>query len=179
MVFHWCLSDRKSPQVSRTPLRILVNLTNVVVWMVSAHPPISNSSRPLYQAFRDCSECTNYNWHHRHILVPRPGQITFISFCFLWLSTETAKSTIWLSLSLSLSLFSHTHTLSSTITRSDLLAEIRWFIWLSKSQRILCVLFSRTDSGLCICYIITEWFFINHFRRLYIIRFGWTLNYSA
>ena len=35
MVFHWSLSDSKSPQVSRTRLRILAVLSNAVVWIVS------------------------------------------------------------------------------------------------------------------------------------------------
>ena len=35
------------------------------------------------------------------------------------------------------------------ITRSGRLAEIKWSISLSKSQRNLCVSFSRTDSWLC------------------------------
>ena len=44
MVFHKSLSDCKSPQVSRTFLSILTVLSNVVVWMVSARPLISESS---------------------------------------------------------------------------------------------------------------------------------------
>ena len=47
MVFHWSLSDSKSPQVSRTRLRILAVLSNAVVWIVSIHPPTSKSFRPL------------------------------------------------------------------------------------------------------------------------------------
>ena len=39
MVFHWNLSDSKSPQVSW--------ITNAVVWMVSARPPISTFSSPF------------------------------------------------------------------------------------------------------------------------------------
>ena len=39
-VFHRRLSDRKTPQVSRTILSILVNLNNAIVWMVSASPSI-------------------------------------------------------------------------------------------------------------------------------------------
>ena len=39
MVFHWSLSDSKSPQVSR-----LAVLNNAVVWMVSTRPPTSKSS---------------------------------------------------------------------------------------------------------------------------------------
>ena len=44
MVFHWSLSDSKSPQVSRTLLNILAILNNVVVWMVSTHLLTSKSS---------------------------------------------------------------------------------------------------------------------------------------
>ena len=44
MVFHKSLSDSKSPQVSRTLLSILADLSNIVVWMVSVLPLISNSS---------------------------------------------------------------------------------------------------------------------------------------
>ena len=43
MVFHWSLSDSKSPQVSRTLLSILAVLNNAVVWMVSTRPPTSKS----------------------------------------------------------------------------------------------------------------------------------------
>ena len=39
------------------------------------------------------------------------------------------------------------------ITRSGRLAEIKWSVCISKSQRTLCVLFSRTDSGLCIYHL--------------------------
>ena len=47
MIFHWRLSDSKSPQVSRTLLSILAVLNNAVVWMVSTRPPTSKSSRPF------------------------------------------------------------------------------------------------------------------------------------
>ena len=47
MVFHWSLSDSKSPQVSRTHLSILAVLSNADIWIVSTHPPISKSSRPF------------------------------------------------------------------------------------------------------------------------------------
>ena len=46
MVFHWILSDSKSPQVSRTLLSILVDLYNVIVWMLSTGPIISKLSIP-------------------------------------------------------------------------------------------------------------------------------------
>ena len=47
MVFYWSLSDSKSPQVSRTRLRILTFLSNAVVWIVSTRPPTSKFSRPF------------------------------------------------------------------------------------------------------------------------------------
>ena len=47
MVFHWNLSDSKSPQVSWTLLSILAVLNNAVVWMVSTRPPTSKSSSPF------------------------------------------------------------------------------------------------------------------------------------
>ena len=47
MVFHWSLSDSKSPQVSRTLLNILAVINNAVVWMVSTRLPTSKSSRPF------------------------------------------------------------------------------------------------------------------------------------
>ena len=47
MVFHWRLSDSKSPQVSRILLSILAVFNNAVVWMVSTRPPTSKSSRPF------------------------------------------------------------------------------------------------------------------------------------
>ena len=47
MVFHWSLSDSKSPQVSRTRLGILAVLSNAVIWIVSTRPLTSKSSRPF------------------------------------------------------------------------------------------------------------------------------------
>ena len=47
MIFHWSLSDSKSPQVSRTLLSILAVLNNAVVWMVSARLPTSKCSSPF------------------------------------------------------------------------------------------------------------------------------------
>ena len=47
MVFHGSLSDSKSPQVSRTRLRILAVLSSAVVWIVSTRAPTSKSFRPF------------------------------------------------------------------------------------------------------------------------------------
>ena len=51
MIFHWSLSDSKSPQVSRIFLSILAVLNNVVVWMVSTSPLTSKSSSPFSNPF--------------------------------------------------------------------------------------------------------------------------------
>ena len=47
MVFHWSLSDSKSPQISRTLLSFLAVLNNAVVWMISTRPPTAKSSSPF------------------------------------------------------------------------------------------------------------------------------------
>ena len=47
MVFHWSLSDNKSPQVYRTLLSILAVLNKAIFWIVSTRPPTSNSSSPF------------------------------------------------------------------------------------------------------------------------------------
>ena len=47
MAFYWSLSDSKSPQVSRTRLRILAVFSNAVVWIISTRPPTSKSTRPF------------------------------------------------------------------------------------------------------------------------------------
>ena len=44
MVFHWSLSESKSPQVSRILLSIRAVLNDAVVWMVSTRPPTSKSA---------------------------------------------------------------------------------------------------------------------------------------
>ena len=43
MVFHWRLSDSKSPQASRTLLSIPAVLNDAVVWIVSARAQTSKS----------------------------------------------------------------------------------------------------------------------------------------
>ena len=44
MIFHWSLSDKKSPQVIRTLLSILAGLNNDVAWILSTRRFICNSS---------------------------------------------------------------------------------------------------------------------------------------
>ena len=64
MVFHWSLSDNKSPQILGTLLNILADFNNAVVFMVCTRPLISKSSSFFYQSFSDCTKRTY--WYHRH-----------------------------------------------------------------------------------------------------------------
>ena len=71
MVFHWSPRDSKSPQVSWSLLSILVDLNNAIVWVVSALPPIFNSSSSLIKPLGSFQE-------HRLQLVP-PSPMTFLA----------------------------------------------------------------------------------------------------
>ena len=62
MVFHWNLSDNKSPQVLMTLLSILVDSNNVVVWMGSVRHGSSSDFQTIHfpdQAFEDRSKWSN------------------------------------------------------------------------------------------------------------------------
>ena len=103
MVFHWSFSDSKSPQVSRTRLRILVVLSNTVVWIVSTRPPTSKSTRPFNNPFAivpnapiTIGTIVTFMFHSFFNSLARPRYLSFFSLSFrffLW-SAGTAKSTI-------------------------------------------------------------------------------------
>ena len=144
MVFHWGLSDSKSPQVNRTLFSILAVHKNAVVWMA----PTSKFSSPF----------------NNHLVTVPNAPITIgIIFTFMFLSS-LAKSRYlsFFSLSFNFILWS-TRTAKSTILQvlsffffgaySGLLSEIRWSVWKSKSHRGLCVSFSWTAAGLCIYHL--------------------------
>ena len=87
MVFHWSLSDSKSPQVSRTLLSILAVLSNAVIWIVSTRPPTFKSSRPTIITFM---------FHSFFNSIARSKYLSFFShsFSFILRSAGTAKSYI-------------------------------------------------------------------------------------
>ena len=152
MVFHWSLSDSKSPQVSRTRLRILAVLSNAVVWIVSTRSPTSKSSRPFNnplvivpKAPITIGTIVTFMFHSFFNSLARSRYLSFFShsFRFILLSAGTAKSTILLILFLLL-----------IIIRSGLLAGIRWSVCMLKSHRSLCVSFSRTGAGLWIYHLL-------------------------
>ena len=136
-IFHWSLSYSEFPQVSRCLL--MYRLLSIhfyaiyyyryiimlyIVWMAFAHSPVSSSSIHL--------------WTGKH-------ELCFPFLSFLW-STGMVKSTIRQVVFMYLFLL-------QTLIRSRRLSGIRWFVCISKSQRIVCVSFSGTNSGLCIYHL--------------------------
>ena len=103
MVFQWSLSDRKSPQVSRTCLRILAVLGNAGIWIVSTRPPTSKSFRPFNNplvivpnAPITIGTIVTFMFHSFFNSLARSRGLSFFSlpFRFILWSTGTAKSTI-------------------------------------------------------------------------------------
>ena len=137
MVFHWSLSDSKSPQVSRTLLSILAVLNNAVIWKVSTRPPTSKSSSPFSNPLVTVPNApiiigiiVTYMFHSFFNSIARSRYLSLFSHSFnfiLW-SAGTAKSTILQVLFFLL-----------IIIKSGLLAGIRWSVCILKSHRSLCV----------------------------------------
>ena len=103
MVFHWSLSDCKSPQVSRTRLSILAVLSTADVWIVSTRPPTSKFSRlfnnPLVivpNAPITIGTIVTLMFHSFFDFLSMSMYLSFfsLSFRFILWSTGTAKSTI-------------------------------------------------------------------------------------
>ena len=103
MVFHWSLSDSKSPQASRTLLSILSILSNAVIWIVSTCPPPSKSSRPINNPLVTVPKAPikigtiiTFIFHSFFYSLARSRYLSFFSHSFrfiLW-SARIAKSTI-------------------------------------------------------------------------------------
>ena len=135
MVFHWSLSDSKSPQVSTTRLRILAVLSNAVIKKVSTRLPTSMSSRPFNNplvivpnAPITTGKIVTFMFHSFFNSLARSRYLSFFSpsFRFILWSAGTAKSTILQILFFLL-----------IIIRYGLLAGIRWSVCMLKSHRSL------------------------------------------
>ena len=122
-----------------------------VFWSISS-PPVTVPSAPITIAspslscFIDFFSSLTRSWY---------WSLFSLSFSFTQWSAGKVHFPAG-SLSLSLSLFFYL----LTIIRSGRLAEIRWSVWISESQRILCISLSRTDSGLSIYYLFV-WSILN------------------
>ena len=143
-------SDSMFSQASRTFHSILADLNNTIDWMVSTYPVISKSSSPFINPL---------------VTVSRAPIIIVINITFMFHSFFTSlarsKYQYFFSLSLSFTLWSagtanlqsYKFSFLSFFIKSDRLVEMRWSVCLAKSHRILCISFSRTDSGLCIYHL--------------------------
>ena len=147
MVFQGSLRYSKSPQVSKIPLSILANLNNAVIRTVSTRSMISKSSSPLTDPLVTVSRApitigiiVTFMFHSFFNSLAKSRYLSLFSHSFNF--TWTAKSMILQVLSLLL-----------IIIKSGCLAEIRWSVCMLKSQKSLCISFSRTDSGFCIYYL--------------------------
>ena len=154
MVFHWILSDSKSPQVSRTLLSILAVLNDAVVWMVSTRPPISKSSSP---------------YRNPLFTVPNASITTGIIVTCMFLSFFQFPSKVEILILIFtffqfysvVSRYSKVDYFTSSllfflliIIESGLLAGIGWSFCMLKPHRSSCVFFSRTGAGLCIYHLL-------------------------
>ena len=151
MVFHWSLSDTKTPQVSNTLLSILAVFNNTVVWMVFTRLPTSKSSSPFY--------------NHLVIVPKAPITIgTIITLMFHSFFQFSSKIEILILLFTFFQVYSVLNKDSKVdnfanslflliIIRSVLLAETRWSVCMSQPHRSLCASLSRTVVGLCIKHL--------------------------
>ena len=158
MVFHWSLSDSKSPQVSRTRLRILAILSNAVIWIISS---LSANFQVLQtKAPTKIGTIVTIMFHSFFNSLASLRYLSFFSHSFrfiLW-SAGTTKSTILQNLFFFFFFF-------LIIIRSGLLGRIRGSVCMLKSHRSLCVSFSRTGAGLCIYHFFSmvKFKFLAHF----------------
>ena len=135
MVFHRCLSDSKSLQVSRTLLRILADLSNAVVWMVFTRAINSKSS---------CL-CTNHLMTAPSVPITIGLTVTFMFHNFFSTLARSTYSPLFLLFFQLLSMVSPNgkihYSLSSlfflAISWSGRLSEIRWSVCITNSPKIL------------------------------------------
>ena len=131
MVSHWCLSDSRSSQVSRTFLSILADLSNAVVWIVSTRLLISKSSSPFINPSMTLPRTqitvgTTITFMLHSFSVLKQGLDTYLSFRFLSVLPCDQPERHGLLLSRFCYLL--------TITRSGRLAKIVWTVCIYKKS---------------------------------------------
>ena len=160
MVFHWSLSDSKSPQVSRTLLSILAVPNSTVVWTVSTRPPTSKSSNPFSNPSVTVPNAPitigiifPCMFHSFFNSLSRSRYLSFFSYSFsfiLW-SAGTAKST-----NLQVLFFFFFCLLLLSLVFWPRLGDP----CVCQSHRSLCELFSKISAWLCI-YHLSVWSNLN------------------
>ena len=143
---------QQSSQLSSTLQCILVDFNTALAIMLSILSLIFRFPGLFPRAFGDPSKCSKSNWHHHHLYVLQLFKLSSKDQIFVHLFTLLYFHSVvcWNSKSTRWQVFS---CFSLTYIRLSHLTRIGWFTSHSKSQIILCVLFSKTDSGLYIYYL--------------------------
>ena len=139
LVFHISvsssLSDNKSPQVTRTLLSILAVLKNTVVWIVSTRSPTSKSPSPFNNPLVIISKApiiigiiVTFMFHSFFQFLCKVEVLILLFTFFHFYSVVSRDSKV--------DNFASSFIII-IIIRSGLLAEIRWSVSMSKSQRSL------------------------------------------
>ena len=143
MVFQWRMSYSKSPQVSRNLLSILAVFNNAVLWMVPTRLLTSKSSRSFNNSLVTVPQepittgiivTIMFYIFFNSLARLRYLSLFSHSFSFILWSAGKAKSAILQILSVFFFFFC-----CWLLLRSGLRAEIRWSVFIWKSQRSLCV----------------------------------------
>ena len=144
-VFHWSLSESKSPQVSRTLLSILADLNNATVWMVSTRLLISKSSSPFINPL---------------VTLPRAPFTMGITAIYMFHSFFQFPSKVEV-LILLFTFFQFYFVVSRDSKAQNFASYLFFFVnyykvWrlgdpsVYQTSRGVCMSFSMTDSGLCL-----------------------------
>ena len=168
MVFHWSLTDSKFHQFSMPILSILADLNNVNVLMVLIRPLISNSIRSIFKLLETIPSIAitiTFLFHGWIYSLARSSCQYFRFLRFSFCGPLTRQTPVYGNFSFYLILF---HFFFSTITWYGFLNSLKWSIFMSNSQRISCVLFSGTDSSLCIYHLVILYHF-NHSLMLLLL----------
>ena len=151
--FRRSLSDSKSPGLF---LSILTDFNNAVDWLVSTRPLISKFPSPCTNPFVTVPSVpvtigitVIFSFHRFFHSLARYSSLFLSSLSFTLWPARTIKSTIRKILFIFSFLSFFFFFFFLTISMSGRLGKIRWSVCISKSQKILCVSFSRSDSEFC------------------------------
>ena len=129
--------------------------------MVATRPLISKSSSPIINPCVTVpTDRTNYNWYHRHFLLPWffqfSSKVYVLIFLFDFFQFYLAISRNGKIYNSAGSLFFSFFFFSLAITRSVRLAEIKWSVYTSKLSLLLLLL------SLFVCFSYHFWLMIFH-----------------
>ena len=146
MFFRWSLRDSSSCQVSSSQQGF---------WMVTTRPLISESSSPFINPLVTVESAPiaigiTVTFMFHSFSVPSKDKYRELIFVFAFFCFARWQSPLFSSFFFFFFFL--------TMTRFGRLPEIRWSVFISNSQRSLCVSFSRTYFGLCIYHLLLSIF---------------------